>query len=66
MTWLLMLILCSSIISWAITHRYQEENIELKKKHQDEIDDFKEQIFDVINDNLELKKRLQDNERSKY
>ena len=66
MTWLLMVVLCSSILSWAITHRYQEENIELKKKHQDEIDDFKEQIFDVINDNLELKKRLQDNERSKY
>ena len=66
MTWLLMLILCSSIFSWAITHKYQEENIELKKKHQEEIDDFKDQIYDVINDNLELKKRLQDIERRRY
>jgi len=66
MSWLLMLILLSSILSWVLTHKYQEEIIELKKKHDKELDDYRDQIYEVVNDNLELKQQMQDIKRRNY
>jgi hypothetical protein len=66
MSWLLMLVLLASIFSWVLTHRYQEEIDELKKKHNSEIDDYQDQIYDTMNEIVELETKIKDLKRRKY
>lgn len=66
MSWLLMLVLLASILAWTITHKYQEEIEELKSKHIKEIDDYKDEIYEIVNENLELKEQIENNKRRRY
>lgn len=59
MTWLLMLILLSSIASWAFTHKYQEQIIELREQHIKEIDEYNDEINRLMGQVLELQHEIQ-------
>lgn len=66
MNWLLTLILLSTIISWAITHRYQEEREKLINKHKKEIQEYEEELYAALNQNLELTNELAEAKRRQY
>lgn len=53
MTWLLTLVLLTAILSWVITHKYQEDNMELKKEHKKEVKYLRGKIVKL---NKQLKK----------
>lgn len=66
MNWLLTLILCTAILSWVVTHKYQEEIEELKKKHKKEIKEYENELFDALNYQVELQNEIKDLKRRKY
>ncbi len=58
MTWLLTLVLLTAIFSWTLTHKYQEEIIDLKKQHDKDIKDYENELYDRVSENLELVEKI--------
>ena len=58
MNWLLTLVLLTSIISWYITHNYQEKIIELEKKYQKELQDYQVELYQAYDKILDLENKL--------
>lgn len=54
-----MLILLSSIVSWAFTHKYQEQIIELREKHIKDIDEYNDEIQRLLGQVLELQHEIE-------
>ena len=66
MTWLLTLILLTAIMSWVVTHKYQEEIDALKEEHKQEISRYHDEIYDNVLEIADLNQKLDNYKRRKY